>query len=453
MVEQDMLVSGVWESFRGVKRRDAVELELARFNGNLSLADRKEKYFRMSDSVFAFYRGTAHLFYHDLAKRDWLHQSPFYQENAFTWIQGDLHLGNFGSFCDADEEVVFDLNDFDEAWISNYLYDVWRGAASLVLAAKELEFSDEEAGMAVDTFCKEYLEELDQYAFKDDEPYVQVRAEDAQGPLRKFLKKAAKKGSRLTMLEKWTIATEKSRKFNTELSKLESVSDDDFRILKAAIAAYKDNLDSPLKGDKKYFKVIDVARRLGAGVGSLGAPRYYVLIRGEGKDPDSYRILDVKQQSVPSFFRFLNEAEQRHLLDMYPETAAGCRVAYAQKAMLMDPDPHLGCVSILGRSFSVRERSPYKKSIKLEKLSNFEDFHGMAEHWGTILATAHARADNDELHFGPNHCMESVVTSKVRGKHQEFTDYIRNFAVGYAEQVFHDYGYFMRLREVGRVVS
>lgn len=50
------------------------------------------KYKAMRKDVFAFFRGTCHLFYEDWPASTPLDQAPT------TWICGDLHMENLGSY-------------------------------------------------------------------------------------------------------------------------------------------------------------------------------------------------------------------------------------------------------------------------------------------------------------------------------------------------------------------
>ena len=443
--------NGVWLQEQGKTRRCTLELELARFNGGLHEEDRANKYGRMAESPFAFYRGSAHLFYRDLAVGKMIAGSLFNRADTTTWVMGDLHVGNFGAFCDAEEDIVFDLNDFDEAWVASYLFDIWRCAASLILAGRDIGYLDRDLEKAVTAFAEEYLEELEQARGKHGRGVDKVTSDRVHGPLRRFLEKAEKRKSRPDMLEQWTYTEGNERRFRMDDDDLETVTDDDMGLLKRAVSLYKDQLDSDLRGRDKYFKVQDAAKRLNAGVGSLGTPRYYVLIRGKNDDPDTCRILDVKQQGMPSFFQWLPCDERARLRSWYDDHRAGARVIHAQKALLLDADKHLGSISILGRSFSIRERSPYKKSLNLARLEEFRDFKEMAHHWGTITAAAHARADKDYKTDLIDHDFESVVTNMVAGESAGFIREINNFAFSYADQVLHDHALFLEMRAEGLI--
>ena len=83
----------------------------------------RTKFRKMARDPFAFYRGTACLFYADVGEggryadfdRDWVDQDA-----SRIWIQGDLHAENFGTYLDADGRLVFDVNDFDEAYLGHW---------------------------------------------------------------------------------------------------------------------------------------------------------------------------------------------------------------------------------------------------------------------------------------------------------------------------------------------
>ncbi|WP_369473126.1 DUF2252 family protein [Secundilactobacillus kimchicus] len=58
---------------------------------------------------FSFYRGTAELMAGDLKQQ--------VNTNIPVVACGDAHLGNFGFYASPERQLIFDLNDFDEAHI------------------------------------------------------------------------------------------------------------------------------------------------------------------------------------------------------------------------------------------------------------------------------------------------------------------------------------------------
>ena len=68
----------------------------------------------------------------------WVHEDA-----SRIWIQGDLHAENFGTYLDADGRLVFDVNDFDEAYLGHYTWDLRRFCASLELLGWQKALPDE----------------------------------------------------------------------------------------------------------------------------------------------------------------------------------------------------------------------------------------------------------------------------------------------------------------------
>ncbi|NEE12418.1 DUF2252 domain-containing protein, partial [Streptomyces sp. SID7499] len=100
------------------------------------------KFRKMAGSAFAFYRGTACLFYDDLERER--HGGPFLDERTGrVWIHGDLHAENFGTYMDANGRLVFNVNDFDEAYVGPFTWDLKRFAASVALIGYAKALADE----------------------------------------------------------------------------------------------------------------------------------------------------------------------------------------------------------------------------------------------------------------------------------------------------------------------
>ncbi len=79
---------------------------------------------KMAVSPFAFYRGTAHIFYRDMTT---LPGSAFVNsQTSGVWLEGDMHMQNLGGMRDNNGNNVFDTTDFDEA----YLWPLCLGFAS-----------------------------------------------------------------------------------------------------------------------------------------------------------------------------------------------------------------------------------------------------------------------------------------------------------------------------------
>ena len=100
----------------------------------------RRKFRKMAADPFAFYRGSACLFYADV---DELEDRWADERTSRVWIQGDLHAENYGTYMDAAGILVFDVNDFDEAYLGHFTWDLKRMAASLALLGFSKALSDD----------------------------------------------------------------------------------------------------------------------------------------------------------------------------------------------------------------------------------------------------------------------------------------------------------------------
>ncbi|MGB5712191.1 MAG: DUF2252 family protein, partial [Waterburya sp.] len=260
-------------------RKKFVISQLKAYNKDIKTKIRKEKYYKMAATAYAFYRGTNHLYWSDFSNSRKL--KKFSTPKTKTWLQGDLHAYNFGTFDNDDGDLVYGLNDFDEGVIADYQYDVWRIATSLILIAREngkSKKTDEED--LVLTFAKSYLKQLDKLRGSDKEEKIAYTIQNTSSPLKDFMKEVNRGNTeaRQEMLEKWT----KKGHFNTSSAKLARVSKKERKIIAEAIegkdgkkSQYRKTLKGSLeKAKSSYFRVLDVAERLNAGTGSLGTKRY-----------------------------------------------------------------------------------------------------------------------------------------------------------------------------------
>ena len=96
------------------------------------------RYERMLTSPFAFLRGAAAVMAQDLK----------HQPSVGIAVQacGDCHLMNFGAFATPEENILFDINDFDETLPGvDFTVDIKRLAASIAVAALAEGFSNKRA--------------------------------------------------------------------------------------------------------------------------------------------------------------------------------------------------------------------------------------------------------------------------------------------------------------------
>ena len=117
----------------------------------------RTKFRKMAADPFAFYRGSACVFYADVADQEdrWADE-----RTGRVWIQGDLHAENFGTYMDGAGMLIFDVNDFDEAFVGHFTWDLQRFAASVALLCWQKALSDNVIRDLIAAFTRSYLDQV-----------------------------------------------------------------------------------------------------------------------------------------------------------------------------------------------------------------------------------------------------------------------------------------------------
>jgi len=440
-----------------MKKRDAVKA-VEQWNSRLDPADRHHKYCLMSKSAFLFYRGTNHLFWRDFAGNKKL--ARFGNARTRTWLQGDMHTENMGVFENGRGDVVYGVNDFDDAVIADYQFDLCRMATSIGLVARGHELNAIKQDEILSAFGEAYLETMRSYAGNDKATRTYFTKANTCSRLRKFLREVEADETRKTMLKKWTKSSDKDRCFKMTpkykppiriTCKLSPISGDECRALFDAMPRYGETLGGNLKYDRRHFRIEDAAHRLLAGTGSIGRPRYYVLIEGDkGKSADD-RILDVKLQIKPAAYHFLGEEAQAEFDACFSDQ--GQRHAAAYRALTtvrkrgggrIYADDYLGTMPLFDEVFSVRERSPRKETFDTSKLDKASELAEMSRQWAIVLATVHARAHDNFKGEPKLHPLADQIEELTKGKKREFSHLVRDVGRSYADQVESDWKAFTK---------
>src|SRR5277367_3704878 len=140
--------------------RDAVAI-LAEFDAERVPELLPLRYKLMMADPFGFLRGAAAVMAADLA----------HQPLAGAPVQacGDCHLMNFGAFNSPEDNILFDINDFDETLRGvDFTVDIKRLAASVAVAARAANMSDKRARTLAAETVSAYREHI--YALFDLSP-------------------------------------------------------------------------------------------------------------------------------------------------------------------------------------------------------------------------------------------------------------------------------------------
>jgi hypothetical protein len=213
--------SGTSDAAKGSARAEVVFASLKSHNAQLPEAALAAKYRGMNKSVWKFFRGSASLYYSDMSACDLIAQSQFNTPSTVTWIMGDCHLENFGTYrayINGARVVAYSINDFDESWIASYLLDVYRWAASLELypvsiKCLRLPGCDPQAirPSITGAFVDGYLDALARIN-RTHQGFV-LDSEHSKQEVQSVLVKTEKASARSDLLHKWTVLNESQRHF------------------------------------------------------------------------------------------------------------------------------------------------------------------------------------------------------------------------------------------------
>ncbi len=421
-------------------RQHTILSAIAHNNQSLLDAYREAKYEKMSESPYSFLRGTNHLFWEDIYN-DWRLSLFGGNADTHTWLQGDAHLYNFGAFANYYDEVIYGFDDFDDAIVGDYQYDLWRLVISLVLDCRDNgNFHAKAITKAVKTLGKAYFKTIINDRHNPAMKEIHFTKENTEGKLKKFLKKVQKEETRHKMLEKWTTFDENNKRvFNKEAEKLSPLSGEEWEMIMSAFPKYRETLTGEIPADDdRYFQVKDIAQRLWAGTGSLGTPRYYILIEGDALTAHDDIILDVKRQETPTAYDQMSEEERNAYHRVFSHE--GDRHAQGFRAIAEHPDQYLGWMELPNGVYSVRERSPFKEDFPTDKLEKSKQLYQLAEQWGIILATEHKRGG---YVLNQSYLFEDAMEAKISGREKTFIHFLVNVAFQYADCVQQDYNTFL----------
>ncbi|GGY46253.1 DUF2252 domain-containing protein [Streptomyces xanthochromogenes] len=403
------------------------------------------KFRKMATSAFAFYRGTACLFYSDLEKER--HGGPYLDERTGrVWIHGDLHAENFGTYMDANGRLIFNVNDFDEAYVGPFTWDLKRLAASLALIGYTKAFSDEQITDLVRTYAAAYRERIHALASgaKDDEvpPFT---LDTAEGPLLGALRDARAR-TRFALLDSMTEIREYERRFTEGDGSIELDAATRYKVL-AAFDGYLETLPEESLVRPDSYRVKDVVGRRGIGIGSAGLPSYNILLEGHSDALENDVVIYIKQAQTPAVSRHITDPAVRGYFEH-----EGHRTVISQRALQAAADPWLGWTELDGAGQLVAEVSPYAVDLDWSDIDDPDEITAVVADLGRATATMHAAADDESGHselvpFSTERAIDAAIAADEEG----FATLLVDFAHSYGSRARADHQIFVDLFRNGRI--
>ncbi len=420
------------------ERRDFIVEVLVNAFDSLMAADPaafRTKFRKMAADEFAFYRGSACLFYADMAREP----DPWVDERTSrVWIHGDLHAENFGTYMNSQGLFVFDVNDFDEAYLGHYTWDLKRFCASLALLGWQKALPDDTISRLCEIYLRNYLEQVRHYVDADDDYEFALRLDTAEGPIRDVLL-AARHRTRTDLLSRVARLEGEDRRFIRGIPGVHELDDATRAKVMEALERYLETIPE----GKRYvgglfYRVKDIVGRTGFGIGSAGLPAYNVLIEGRSQALENDVVLSMKQANVPAVSRIVDEPRIRNYF-----LHEGHRTVISQRALQAHTDPLLGYTEIDGVGFLVQELSPYEVDLDWSDLTEPDDIAQVVRDLGRATAKVHCVADSDADSTLVPFSTEEAISAVIGDKDDAFIADMINFAHSYAAVVRDDHRLFV----------
>jgi uncharacterized protein (DUF2252 family) len=388
------------------------------------------RYGRMSQSAFAFMRGSPDLMAADLAT------TPV--SGIRVQACGDCHLGNFGAFASPERRILFDITDFDETLPGPWEFDLKRLATSFTLLARAKGYGRAVAKEITRVVMSSYRTHMHEFAAMspleiwyfiiDSELLIRTAPDEATRRRRQRFEKKARTRGVNSLLGKLLVERRGTCRFREQpptLVRLRHGSPLEKSFLKA-LQRYPATLPYDRRTLLGRYRLVDLAFKV-VGVGSVGTRCAVGLYLSEGGDP---LVLQVKEALPSVLAPYVGKSAFPH---------EGQRVVVGQRLMQCASDIFLGWASDgQGHDYYVRQLRDMKTSVALEKLQGpvLYNFAGMC---GWALARAHAKAGH------------AARLAGYIGNSERLDDAVVRFAQEYADQCERDYALFIRAARSGKI--
>jgi len=380
----------------------------------------KLKYERMSLNAFSFFRGTDHLFYHDMQRIE----GKAINAGPKTILQGDLHPNNFGTMSDAAGRVHLAPNDFDEAYAGSVRLDLKRMATGLYLAADQVGFAPHESRELVDRMARTYHQTMkrliDHPMTMADVPQPEIVRHlldhaDHVDPAKWLDQVAPLKNGKRMILRKPDTST--------------SITPQVFADLKDGYSRYL-KANPELASELGSYRVTDAVSAV-AGTGSVGRARYHLLLESDAGKPA--RVLEFKEEVPAAMAPYVDRVagfDSQAARFMNGSTW----MEGAQNRLMGQVDMPMRD-ALESQSFLVREVLPSKAAIDVTTIKDPKQMMQLADYYATEMAVGHAAGEKAGL-AGAAQIYASL------GGERHFGQEMSQFGQLYGQQVQRDFKQF-----------
>ena len=402
----------------------------------------RTKYRKMASDPHSFYRGSACLFYADVTSNE----DDFADgHSGRIWVHGDLHVENFGTYLNSNGRMVFDVNDFDEACLGRFTWDLQRFVASLALVGWQKALPEEDVRRLIGKYVRSYLSQVDDYRRSEDDDDFALHLDNTSGPVKAALV-AARCRRRADLLDDSTMLEDGVRLFRERPGVRRLGARERTKIVRA-FEQYLETIPDDKRFDRDlFYELRDVVGKSGFGIGSAGLPAYNLLVEGFSQALDNDVVLSMKQANTPAVSRFVDSRQMDGYFDH-----EGHRTVVSQRALQVHTDPMLGHTQVGGVGYVVSEMSPYEVDLDWSGLTEPDDIAAVVDLLGRATAKIHCASDKDSDQDLVDFQVEEAIAESLDRRRKEFTTWITDFAMNHATRVRDDHALFVHAFREGRI--
>lgn len=388
---------------------------------------------RMLASPFAFYRGTAGLMALDLGR------DP--HSGILVASCGDAHISNFGFYASPERQLVFDLNDFDEAAVAPWEWDLKRLVTSVVVGGREAGYAERDIEGVARRAIASYVSVLRRMVrlSPSDRYFLHLNVQSARRQMsrdgRRVLRDALAAAERRTSARAIRRTTERGADGKVRfvenpptmvrfrLDEAEHVAGAErAESVHALFAQYRDTVSIDIDTVLAQYEPTDLARRV-VGVGSVGTRCYLQLLQGADEDALLLQVKEAGESVLSKYGRIPQPARITQGIAAHGE---GYRVVGLQRVLQAVSDPFLGHFAANGRAFYVRQFHDMKGSVELDDLA-LDAFSDYAVACAGLLGRAHAQSPTAGQVLG------------YVGSSDAASDAVVTWSISYADQSLRDF--------------
>jgi uncharacterized protein (DUF2252 family) len=340
--------------------------------------------------------------------------------------------------------LTFDVNDFDEAYLGHFSWDLRRFVASIALMGWQKALPEDAVRELAGDYLRAYIEQVGVYVEEEKDDAHALNLDTAEGHILDVLR-TARSATRIALLQRLTELHGEERRFHRS-GRTRELEDDERELVTRAFASYLGTIPPDKREQREIFYALkDVVGTSGFGIGSAGLTAFNLLIEGRDQAHENDVILTMKQGNVPAPSRIVDD---RAVGDYFEHE--GHRTVVSQRALQQHTDPLLGYTTLEGVGYVVTDLSPYEADLDWSEITEPEEISPVVADLGRATAKIHCISDSDSDEELVEFSTEDAIAAVLGGAEDAFVEDVTDFGIDYAKRARRDHALFVDAFRGGR---